>query len=124
MAKLTSRKLAYNGSDELRACLRVRGAEGSGAVEEDVEGLFEGGEVRDESSSTSASYVRAIQTWSQTVFNSKFLIDEPLVGKLRKKWCDEIHLSVNDNETFDRLTLSRSMHDGLAVDYGLLPNSQ
>jgi hypothetical protein len=111
MAKLTSRKLAYSGSDELRACLRVRGADGSGAVEEDVVGLFEGGEVRDVSSSTSARKVRVIKTWSQTVFNSKFLVDKPLVGKLRKKWSDEIHLSVNDNETFDRLTLSYSVHD-------------
>jgi len=51
-----SRKLAYKGSDELRACFRVRGGAVCCATDEDAGGVFVAGEIRLESSSTKATF--------------------------------------------------------------------
>jgi hypothetical protein len=54
MAKFTSRKLAYNGSEEFKGCLRVREDGVCCTTEDDTEGPVGGGAISEVSSSTSA----------------------------------------------------------------------
>ena len=75
MAKFTSRKLAYSGSEEFRGCLRVREGGFCWEIEDDAEGPLGVGEMSDVSSSTKAVMVSEISGAVSTILYSKFLVD-------------------------------------------------